>query len=1165
MQTPDGTTYRLGYTGDSQTGQLIREGTLETLGNQNQGESADYGGLRWRVDTVTDVHGNQIQYDYFQWLPDPEEYGPTSISTHRSEISEIRYNYVNLASSPYVRVTTGTFASKIQFVLTGLEHRIDEIKLYHLNLVQPYRKIDVILGSVSHTNSGCNPSGDTVTLYVDQIQEKSGDGTLSLPLTDFTYVAQRHGDNSTQCFYYEYLQEVVNNYGGRIKFTYTGDNRVVSDGDIAILGQSYYVNMTETWDGVHAQPAVTTYNFPPPDNSCYDEYNAEGGTDPTHCPTRDYFPGGSSFEYGPGRLVGFGQAQITRKDYDGTVLNYTISRFWKGLDPNRNKMGRPYQTQLYNTNVSGVLLQQQDISYATDKNGPPTTFDFTYTSSVDTTTYARGGQSTVHRVTYEYARQNNVQYGNQTAAVDHGDLALSGDEKRLERDYYVENPPATKWLVGFHGQERVLSGTTPSAPVQAITRYYYDNQASWTNFPLKGNVTKVERAKTTSPTTTFITVQQSQYDSYGNVTQVTDALSHNTATSYDLTYHLYPLAITNHLNQQQALAYYGLNASPPFATNSPPGLLQQVTDVPNNFSVLYVYDYFGRLIQLFRGWNEQGADQNKPSEAYHYADFDYYNNQWPLRITAWRKTQDNGAQWTSGGAFERQLFDGFGNPIQTQRPHTDWSGNALGGVADTGQRIAANVTYNAAGQAVSEGNPYFAAGYSGSGTFQVASPPGEDLTTARYDAAGRPVRVVAPDAAASSIVYGRLSAYFQDGENHVKASYFNFDEQLTAVDETVDTFSTTFDDGSSLSNWTQFGAGSISVVNGAVRLANTSGDWTGISRSHSGTTGDGATFSFRTDNTGGHSQMLLSYGTWNTSAYRQWGLQVNAGSLNLLEWAGDATPTNGTTTTLMPVQANTWYRALLRVSQSTDEFVIVVWEEGKPELSAEVRKSKDATWQQSNWTFTAKTASAYNLDFDNYDELNFNRTRYIYDTLGNLTQVTDPAGRITTMGYNALSWKTSMTDPNMGAWSYTYDDAGNLKTQLDAKNQTIAFTYDALNRLTEKRLGVGGSLLASYSYDSTTGGNKGVGRRTGMTAYSPPGVFSNSASWVYDSQGRVTSEQRIINITSGNKTYNWAFTYTQGDLPLSITYPGGSAGQSGEMVVTDYWWPAAGSEVRGRG
>ncbi|MCI0647261.1 MAG: hypothetical protein L0346_20520 [Chloroflexi bacterium] len=267
----------------------------------------------------------------------------------------------------------------------------------------------------------------------------------------------------------------------------------------------------------------------------------------------------------------------------------------------------------------------------------------------------------------------------------------------------------------------------------------------------------------------------------------------------------------------------------------------------------------------------------------------------------------------------------------------------------------------------------------------------------------------------------------------------------------------------------------------------------------------------------------------------------------------------------MPVQANTWYRALLRVSQSTDEFVIVVWEEGKPELSAEVRKSKDATWQQSNWTFTAKTASAYNLDFDNYDELNFNRTRYIYDTLGNLTQVTDPAGRITTMGYNALSWKTSMTDPNMGAWSYTYDDAGNLKTQLDAKNQTIAFTYDALNRLTEKRLGVGGSLLASYSYDSTTGGNKGVGRRTGMTAYSPPGVFSNSASWVYDSQGRVTSEQRIINITSGNKTYNWAFTYTQGDLPLSITYPGGSAGQSGEMVVTDYWWPAAGSEVRGRG
>jgi RHS repeat-associated protein len=143
-----------------------------------------------------------------------------------------------------------------------------------------------------------------------------------------------------------------------------------------------------------------------------------------------------------------------------------------------------------------------------------------------------------------------------------------------------------------------------------------------------------------------------------------------------------------------------------------------------------------------------------------------------------------------------------------------------------------------------------------------------------------------------------------------------------------------------------------------------------------------------------------------------------------------------------------------------------------------------------------------------------------------------------------------MVDPDMGAWYYAYDDAGNLLSQTDAKVQTIAFEYDVLNRLKAKKLGVGGPTLASYAYDVTTSGNKGIGRRTSMKAYDPPGVLNNVATWKYDILGRAIEETRTV---AGNN-YKFTFGYTQGDVPVSITYPGGRNNQAGETVTTQYYW-----------
>src|SRR5205823_1607617 len=74
---------------------------------------------------------------------------------------------------------------------------------------------------------------------------------------------------------------------------------------------------------------------------------------------------------------------------------------------------------------------------------------------------------------------------------------------------------------------------------------------------------------------------------------------------------------------------------------------------------------------------------------------------------------------------------------------------------------------------------------------------------------------------------------------------------------------------------------------------------------------------------------------------------------------------------------------------------------------------------------------------------------YAYDPFGNLTQ-TVAGGVTTTVGYDLRGRKTSMADPDMGAWTYYYNALGALIRQTDAKNQTTSMTYDLLSRMTAK-------------------------------------------------------------------------------------------------------------------
>jgi RHS repeat-associated protein len=155
-------------------------------------------------------------------------------------------------------------------------------------------------------------------------------------------------------------------------------------------------------------------------------------------------------------------------------------------------------------------------------------------------------------------------------------------------------------------------------------------------------------------------------------------------------------------------------------------------------------------------------------------------------------------------------------------------------------------------------------------------------------------------------------------------------------------------------------------------------------------------------------------------------------------------------------------------------------------------------------------------------------TSYTYDVLGNLVQVEDNDGNITSMTYDWLSRKTGMTDPDMGTWSYGYNSNGNLTSQTDAKSQTITLTYDALSRLTGKSYPPGlGMTNVTYTYDSTDGGNYGKGLRTGMAD------ALGATSYKYDNRGRLIEEKRTIDSVD----YTTQFTYDGADRIATVTYP----------------------------
>ncbi len=196
-------------------------------------------------------------------------------------------------------------------------------------------------------------------------------------------------------------------------------------------------------------------------------------------------------------------------------------------------------------------------------------------------------------------------------------------------------------------------------------------------------------------------------------------------------------------------------------------------------------------------------------------------------------------------------------------------------------------------------------------------------------------------------------------------------------------------------------------------------------------------------------------------------------------------------------------------------------------------------------------------------------TSIITDALGNVLQVQDGRGNITTNEFDALNrlWKTvnaangSTTaaftpggeiaqlvtpngatfgfeiddlgnvlkehSPDRGTVSLGYDGGGNLISRTDARGVLTGYAYDAIGRVISISYPSGAENV-SYTYDSC-----GAGRLCQVTD------ASGARSFAYDGLGRVSTETWTASTALGGQVFVTGYTWTAFDRPVTITAPSG--------------------------
>ncbi|WP_230585659.1 RHS repeat domain-containing protein [Ralstonia solanacearum] len=212
-------------------------------------------------------------------------------------------------------------------------------------------------------------------------------------------------------------------------------------------------------------------------------------------------------------------------------------------------------------------------------------------------------------------------------------------------------------------------------------------------------------------------------------------------------------------------------------------------------------------------------------------------------------------------------------------------------------------------------------------------------------------------------------------------------------------------------------------------------------------------------------------------------------------------------------------------------------------------------------------------------------TQYAYDAVGNLTQITDPRGLVTTLTYDSLGRRTKVqgppatpggaaptavftydgqdrvrevTDPrslvttytvdglgnttrqqspDTGTTSATYDLAGNLTRRTDARGKITRYRYDAVNRMTHAVFASGTPIAFTYDGGKHPEPND-IGHLTHISDE------SGQTRWRFNGFGNVVRKTQSATANGETKKQVVAYAYgTSGSSTghvISMTYPSNS-------------------------
>ncbi|MFZ5875343.1 MAG: toxin TcdB middle/N-terminal domain-containing protein [Nitrospirota bacterium] len=394
--------------------------------------------------------------------------------------------------------------------------------------------------------------------------------------------------------------------------------------------------------------------------------------------------------------------------------------------------GKPYRIKTSGrVNGATALYAESTTTYQADGTAP----FFNPPSQVDMWTCDGDACGKQTRASYEYDG-----YGNVTREYQEGEVGVATDNRTVARTFAYN---LTDWIVGLPSTEATFEGLGTTGAKVAETRFSYDNAGSYTTYPVKGNITKVERWL--NPGDTYVATQMG-YDTFGNLTSVADPRGNITSTCYDAT-GTFPQRVRNALTQDTKTEYYSVTwntacgtAPAAFTGSGLYGQVKTVTD-PNNAQTQTEFDALGRMTKVTR------PDGSWMTTA-------YVNFGGGVASQHVRTDSTIGlSSWT--------YFDGLGRTYLEKKTGPD------------GKIIATETQYDARGAVRQTSLPYFDGTDSPTGRWTVLS----------YDPVGRVVRRDFPDGTRTLTCYNDWVTVGIDAKNQRKREVRDAFGRLTAVNE----------------------------------------------------------------------------------------------------------------------------------------------------------------------------------------------------------------------------------------------------------------------------------------------------------------------------------------------------------------------------------------------